>query len=58
MWGTERFSYKGRIIEIFENNGQYLGYVNGKQLSGTPVRGQTIDLCKQHIDTADAQESK
>ena len=58
MWGTERFTYKGRIIEIFEKDGQYLGYINGKQLNSTPIRGQTIELCKQLIDTAGAQEHK
>jgi len=54
MWGTERFEYKGRIIEIFENSGQYWGYVDGKRLNGATARGQMITLCKQRIDaTAD-----
>ena len=58
MWGTERFTYKGKIIEIFENNGQYWSYVNGKQLHATSIRGQAIELCKQHIDVLEVQENK
>ncbi len=57
MWGTERFQYKGRIIEIFENDGQYWGYVNGKPLQGNPERGQIFELCKKHIDAA-AEENR
>jgi len=52
MWGTERIEYKGRIIEIFENGGQYLGYVEGKRVFDADSRGQAIELCKKHIDTA------
>ena len=58
MWGTERMEYKGRIIEIFENAGQYWGYVNGRHLYSSPSRGQTIEFCKDHIDSAEDKENQ